>query len=162
MTCAHSRKKVINHYKWKTSKTVYMYRYRCLLCGHRWTVHRCKEQGKEVDPRDYSFPVMKKPRNFTHEEIKAVLLDKRSCTEIAKDYGATSQTISAMQIGRTYRYLWPEIERRVPKPRHRDVEPKVKRISCNQCTYWSKRSCSFDFPDAGGFFAEECSLFSDA
>lgn len=32
--------------------------------------------------------------------------------------------------------------------------------TCEQCSHMSSYGCAFDFPEAGGSFAEECSLFS--
>ena len=34
------------------------------------------------------------------------------------------------------------------------------RESCTSCTYWSHGSCSMQFPEAGGSFARDCSLFT--
>lgn len=34
------------------------------------------------------------------------------------------------------------------------------RESCTSCTYWSHGSCSMQFPEAGGPFARDCSLFT--
>jgi hypothetical protein len=33
------------------------------------------------------------------------------------------------------------------------------RKSCTLCSYWSNGSCSMQFPEAGGLFASECSLY---
>ncbi|NBX50358.1 hypothetical protein EBT25_10540 [bacterium] len=32
--------------------------------------------------------------------------------------------------------------------------------TCEQCCYMGSYGCAFDFPEAGGSFAEECSMFS--
>lgn len=31
--------------------------------------------------------------------------------------------------------------------------------TCDDCVYMRSSGCEFDFPDAGGVFAEECSMF---
>lgn len=37
---------------------------------------------------------------------------------------------------------------------------KVKTKTCGECSYMVSSECSFGFPEAGGDFAEECSMFS--
>lgn len=32
-------------------------------------------------------------------------------------------------------------------------------FSCDECVHMCAYGCSFDFPDAGGAFANECSMF---
>jgi hypothetical protein len=44
-----------------------------------------------------------------------------------------------------------------------DLEESVKKPerTCEQCFHMSHYGCSFDFPEAGGSFAEECSMFAE-
>jgi hypothetical protein len=35
----------------------------------------------------------------------------------------------------------------------------LSHASCDNCVYMCSYGCSFDFPDAGGTFANECSMF---
>ena len=41
------------------------------------------------------------------------------------------------------------------------LNPTVResRQSCTTCSYWLDGSCSMQFPEAGGSFASECSLY---
>jgi hypothetical protein len=32
-------------------------------------------------------------------------------------------------------------------------------VTCDSCVQWKNGGCDFDFPEAGGRFAEECSLY---
>ena len=32
-------------------------------------------------------------------------------------------------------------------------------IECFMCQHWTGRACDFEFPEAGGRFAEECSMY---
>jgi DNA-directed RNA polymerase subunit RPC12/RpoP len=32
-------------------------------------------------------------------------------------------------------------------------------IKCPTCRHWSGKGCDFEFPEAGGKFAEECSMY---
>lgn len=41
-----------------------------------------------------------------------------------------------------------------------DVQDRVVSIQCNSCTYWSNDGCTMDFPEAGGEFAGECSVYT--
>jgi len=34
----------------------------------------------------------------------------------------------------------------------------TKRVTCSECNHWDD-GCAFDFPEAGGAFASECSMF---
>lgn len=34
-----------------------------------------------------------------------------------------------------------------------------EKTRCSQCKHWEDNSCDFGFPDAGGFFAADCSTF---
>jgi len=39
--------------------------------------------------------------------------------------------------------------------------PKAKpSLSCDTCIHWETTSCGFDFPEAGGWFAADCSCYS--
>lgn len=41
-----------------------------------------------------------------------------------------------------------------------DVQENLASIYCDSCTYWGNNGCSMDFPEAGGKFAGECSLYT--
>lgn len=40
-----------------------------------------------------------------------------------------------------------------------DAFKKVDEKTCDNCAHYKNSLCYFEFPDAGGTFAEECSLF---
>jgi len=39
------------------------------------------------------------------------------------------------------------------------VKSTTPSLTCSNCVYWSNESCSMQYPEAGGKFAFECSLF---
>jgi hypothetical protein len=41
-------------------------------------------------------------------------------------------------------------------------EPAPIALLCQDCSNWADRSCSFGFPEAGGRFATDCSVFDPA
>ncbi len=161
MECQHTRRKTISTHKWKAVKDVQWRQYQCSTCGHRWVIYQCLNTGKEVTPSRENGLLQKKPRNFTREQIKEILLDPRNDAEVARAYGAKIQSVWAIRVGKSYPYLWPEIKRRVVKERAKPSKRQEPKAQCSSCTNWYRNSCSFGFPDAGGSFAEECSLFSD-
>lgn len=40
-----------------------------------------------------------------------------------------------------------------------DESLAAPKTTCDLCANWEKESCAFDFPEAGGQFASECSMF---
>ena len=40
------------------------------------------------------------------------------------------------------------------------VDQRLPLIQCDSCTYWGDNGCSMDFPEAGGKFAGECSVYT--
>lgn len=41
-----------------------------------------------------------------------------------------------------------------------DTPPPTPKLSCFNCTHWSRGKCAMDFPEAGGSFANDCSCYS--
>jgi len=39
--------------------------------------------------------------------------------------------------------------------------PVTNQPMCDECVYWLDGGCQFDFPEAGGTFARECSMFEN-
>lgn len=43
-----------------------------------------------------------------------------------------------------------------------DLSGNKDQLTCESCKHWQDGSCDFSFPEAGGAFAEECSLYKPA
>jgi len=41
-----------------------------------------------------------------------------------------------------------------------DTPPPTPKLSCFNCTHWSRGKCAMGFPEAGGSFATDCSCYS--
>lgn len=40
------------------------------------------------------------------------------------------------------------------------VQKRLHLVQCDSCIYWGNDGCSMDFPEAGGKFAGECSVYT--
>ena len=76
---------------------------------------------------------------------------RRKCQHC--DYGQTTYEVSSDLI-EDYKLL-----QRLNTAISQVLKPEG-RESCTSCTYWSHGSCSMQFPEAGGSFARDCSLFT--
>ena len=159
--CRHTRRRISSSHMWKTRKNVKLYRYTCSTCGYKWSLHRCTKTGDVLDSQKlHSKPRKQRTEKFSDATVKRILLDKRSDKELAQEYKTSKQYIWGIRTGKSLWKVHPEIERRKIRRRVPAAEKELAAVCCNKCTYWHTNSCSFGFPDAGGFFAEECSLFS--
>lgn len=83
---------------------------------------------------------------------------RRRCCEKC-DYRATTYEVSKEDFD-----LIRDIIRKREDKKRRDkfkalaVKQANAKICCN-CKHWTNFRCGFEFPDAGGIFAEECSLY---
>ena len=148
MSCTHSFRKIISTHRWKTEKDLMTYRFKCKSCGHKWIVYYKKDTEKEIPVYELD---SKRISRFSADEIKQVLLDTRANGEIAKYWGVSTQAIQQVKTGKSYKHIHPEIPRKESKP--------IPILSCKHCKFWGNNSCSLDFPEAGGGFADECAYY---
>lgn len=126
-------------------------RYKCLVCEHRWTQFyegACDVRAKLVRT---SAP---ERRNLTVRQAIFVMLSDKSSAALAAKYGVTRQAIDSVRHGKSYADIYKKLEAKGRKLRVQG------RLVCEQCVHWrGELGCDFDFPDAGGDFATDCSLF---
>ncbi len=159
--CTHTFRKIISTYKWKNGSSIRSYRLRCKCCGVKWNVYYDIKLGKEVIPSTLSDNRPLNPKRFTPDEVKLVLTDPRSGAELAEIFGVSHQAVSKIRNGLVYKDLWPEIPRVSNRERQRITPPlpKASKVNCRDCVHWWQKKCSLDVPEAGGYFADECSYF---
>lgn len=93
-------------------------------------------------------------RRLTMRQARNVMLSSESSTVLAAKYGMTRQSIDLVRTGKTYSDVYRKLQQKGER-----LWP-LERLLCEQCVHWrSDRGCDFDFPDAGGDFATDCSLF---
>lgn len=126
-------------------------RYECLVCGHRWT----KFYENDSDPRVLLVrKTAPEIRHLTTRQAVFVMLSDKSSAALAAKYGVTRQAIDKVRTGKTYTEVYKRLESKGRRLRSKG------RFVCEQCVHWhAERGCDFDFPDAGGDFATDCSLF---
>lgn len=128
-------------------------RYKCLACGYRWTqlYHGVCEPRIRLVRK--SAP---EQRRLTARQAVAVMLSDKSSASLAEKYGITRQAIDLVRTGQTYVEIYKRLERKGRRLRGQG------RLVCEQCVHWRGESgCDFGFPDAGGDFATDCSLFRE-
>jgi len=84
------------------------------------------------------------------------LRSRRRCSSC--NYAETSYEITAKQM-REYQLIL-----RLNTAISQVLNPPISesRKSCTSCSYWIDGSCSMQFPESGGSFASECSLYEPA
>jgi hypothetical protein len=73
------------------------------------------------------------------------MLSDASIRQLAADYEMTHQSISLIKNGRAYRDVYAALG--------------LSRSGCYSCRFWLKDACSFGFPEAGGTFSKDCTLY---
>lgn len=73
------------------------------------------------------------------------MLSDASIRELARVYNMTHQSISLIRSGRAYRDVYAALG--------------LQRDGCHSCKFWESSQCSFGFPEAGGTFSKECTLY---
>lgn len=120
----------------------YYRRHLCHCCQYRWSTRR--EGGKIT-------PIKRRPntpgfRTLAPDAVRRILRSDEPIRHIAAAFGVQHGTIHRIKTGKTYREIYLELH------------PEKTDEGCVKCRYWDKR-CSFGFPEAGGRFAFDCSLF---
>jgi len=126
-------------------------RYKCLACGYRWTVFYEGACDRRVRLVRRKAP---ERRVLTMRQAVYVMLSEKSSATLAEKYGVTRQAIDLVRHGKTYCEVYKKLQQKGRKLR------TGGRYVCEQCVHWRGDSrCDFGFPDAGGDFATDCSLF---
>lgn len=128
---------------------------KCIHCGTK--IRTLQEPGGpellaqellEAKPRRVS-------TKLTADQVLAIRVaaaDGQQLKKLGAQYGVSHQAISQIVQGETWRQVGGPIRRAV---RHLTV---VDGPTCEGCADWCG-GCSFGFPEAGGSFAVECSLY---
>lgn len=87
--------------------------------------------------------------------VSGIKRRRRRCGDSACDHRETTYEISSSD----YQFL--KKARQVEKIFSSGGKiASQKQLTCqDSCSNWANGSCTFDFPEAGGRFAEECTLF---
>lgn len=125
-------------------------RLQCNVCSHRWTVFTKENEGRPYRSKwDTQAGRSDAWRRLSREDARAIIKSQLPQRNLAAIYGITRQAISLIQTGRAYKDVYWEMH-----------PPRTgKLLYCRDCQYWNKNECSFDFPEAGDYFATECVLF---
>lgn len=162
--CTHTFRKITSTHNWKNDSPIRTYWLKCKCCGHRWIVYYDRELNREVIVEKDSANKILNAKKLTPEDVKLILTDQRSGAELARELGVTHQSVNQVRVGMTYRELWPELKRRIPKPRparrRLTASDKISGIDCRNCAHWWQGHCDLDVPEAGGDFASDCSYFN--
>lgn len=73
------------------------------------------------------------------------MLSESPIRQLAAEYGITHQSIALIKSGRSYRDVYTALG--------------LNRSGCHSCRFWLNHGCSFDFPEAGGSFSKDCTLY---
>lgn len=93
-------------------------------------------------------------RKLTTRQAVRVMLSDGSSASLAEKFGITRQAIDSIRTGQSYTEIYKRLHEKGRVVRSRG------KLVCEQCVHWlGERGCDFGFPDAGGDFATDCSLF---
>lgn len=112
-------------------------RIECKECKHRYT--------------SFDQPVLLNrvgKRSLDDDAVWLILASNKRNFELAKEYNVSGNVIANIRNGSRY----TEIYKKFHGLTNDDLN------GCTRCYYWDKR-CTFGFPEAGGTFASECTLF---
>jgi hypothetical protein len=97
----------------------------------------------------------RRSKKLTAEQVLAIRIaaaEGQRLTALGARYGISHQAVSQLVTGATWRQVGGPIRRAV-----RQLVP-ADGPTCEGCADWCD-GCSFGFPEAGGAFAAECSLY---
>jgi len=123
-------------------------RFVCRNCSERWSVYAT---GKDAEPAARCPPINK--GRLSVEQAKQVMLSGKSTLALAAEFGVSHQAISQIRLGQTYSYIYRELQEQGC------ALASSGGVLCDQCKHWEQDACGFGFPDAGGDFATDCSLY---
>lgn len=83
---------------------------------------------------------------------------RRRCCEKC-GYRATTYEVSKEDFELIREILRKKEEIRKKQREKRAAAKAANQKVCANCVHWKNFECGFEFPDAGGIFAEECSLY---
>lgn len=128
---------------------------KCNHCGAR--IRTLQEPGGpellaqellEAKPRQRS-------KKLTADQVLAIRIaaaQGQQLKAMAACYGVSHQALSQLVHGET----WQQVGGPIRRPRR--LAQRIDGPTCESCADWCA-GCSFGFPEAGGAFAAECSLY---
>ncbi len=111
----------------------------------RWRCHSCSHAWSTLDDPHVSFrnEANRRRRKLTDAQAMEIAESNLSLKVLAERFGVTSGKVWKLK----HRLAYQDV-----------LAAPGKANMCNLCAYW-QGGCMFDFPEAGGSFAEECSMF---
>ena len=168
--CGDSQIAILWH-GYRQNNTVTARRLHCRACGHRWTVHR---------PRDEQWPSNNSRRGrLKPEDVVWLLTSTCSNAEAGIHLGISASLASLVRTRKRYAHIRPDLPVWTPPERvtpaqmeaitkavaHSRVAIRKPRKSCRQCLHHTGKSCGLGIPDYktdGMYFAQYCEAFSNA
>lgn len=127
-------------------------RHKCLTCLVKWD---SRWSGKEASAY-CTFPPVAKTRLLSDDQARDIMLSTKSTLALAEQYGVSHQAISQMRLGQVYVDVYQKLQAE-------GFELAAEGVDlCTACKHWISGGCGFGFPDAGGDFATDCSLYEVA
>lgn len=117
-------------------------RWQCRHCEARWTTHA--QDAGPAKLRRKPKPRLHGSRTLTDAQAADIMLSDVPIRELARVYDMTHQAITLIRAGRVYRDVYAALG--------------LQSLGCQSCKFWDSK-CSFGFPEAGGTFSQECTLY---
>jgi hypothetical protein len=109
----------------------------CKECDHRYTSFS----------EDVSLNRVGK-RSLNESQVLLILSSTKRHIDLAVEYGVSSNVIACIRKGTRYIDIYKKF--------HGLTNDDLN--GCTKCHFWEDR-CTFGFPEAGGTFASDCTLF---
>ena len=121
--------------------------------GTRWRryqCNQCKSKWSTTEDTSISFKHLsnRHRRALTKDQALHVLTSSVPARQLAKEYGVRHKQICYIRSGKIYKDIYEIVY----------GQGSAGGPICQNCVNWCK-CCQFNFPEAGGTFAEECSLY---
>jgi hypothetical protein len=127
----------------------------CKHCGERLRTLQVPGEPEQLAQELLEPKARRYSTKLTAEQALAIRVAAANGQQLRKlgaRYGISHQAVSQLVAGETWRHVGGPI--RKPRP----PAPPVDGPTCESCADWCN-GCSFSFPEAGGPFAAECSLY---
>lgn len=120
-------------------------RHRCRCCDHRWSTWDGPipppKSGHKIQFRSARTPL-------SADEVLVILTSDASAGQLSHELGRSHRAIRMVRQGATHRSLFPELPR----------QEAAGQPTCQSCCHW-QNGCTYGFPEAGGPFANDCTLY---
>lgn len=109
----------------------------------------CKECKHRYTSFDQPLPLNSSgKRSLDDNSVWLILASDKRNFELAKEYNVSDNVISNIRSGSHYTEIYKKFHGLTTE----DLN------GCTRCYFWENK-CTFGFPEAGGTFASECTLF---